>query len=992
MNDILNIPSKNSYLTTKQWEEVVEYVKNRKKVVEDDATEEPNDEFNNIVETPNLAGDYDLSITVPTMASDMAPSSQQETLFEKLMAADTVTGMYNLLMETMFADKTQAEALTTEQINDLFARLDVLDPNGDESDTEMIVDVLIELPNYVSVAEEEGEICSVFMPDTQGTTNISTNTTWELNGNTSLTGTITIQQGGTLTITGTGTIYRAPSFKNQLFKLTGNGQLIIKGIDGAITIDGAAEFTKADSPDICPTSTGIQANATGHLVYLNGSEAVVEMENVVLQNNWLVASDPEKRSNGSAILLTSGKSVTMKNCTIQNMYSTYGGSAIMVGCKTPSAVNLEGCTIKNCVVWYDHSAVGKYNDGNDGGGAFRTNGGTACSLTVSNSILEGNMSSGMAGAIYFNSGDGSATLKDNVQIIGNQAATYGGGIMIMTQINLNSVTIKDNIALYGGGVAYRPFNTGSTAYLKPNSNELLDNIQNGSMNLNSNIHITNNKATESGGGLYIEVGVVRCNTQSTPQNWGIYGTTMNLSIDGATLTENKAQNGGAVFMTVKKYSDTSKEAEKLKEVTASLSFNSGILKKNEASNGGGVYLKGIPVTIGTVEGTTIIEENIATYGSGGAFYIDSTERLLEQELEVTVKKATVTKNMATSGSGGAIYITGIEGDAKTTILSDSTINNNSAMYGGATYVSGGSLKLENSTVNDNSTTGDGGAAYISGGSFTMTGGEIKTNTAANGGAIYITNGQFDMYDGAATGNTAENGGVAYIDGGNVTIDGGTIDNNCTNINGGAFCVISGDFNLLKGTISNNVALNNGGAIAVTNGNVVIGTKECHDAGEYSTHIHPILENNIALEGGGLFINGGTTIMYCGKIRNNHTYEKTVNVYVANGDFKYNGGQIGINYDTGVFINGGEFKDESNEGKVKHELHYKNSLSGDIYNYKIPPSKWMASPKGDILSIVETDSTSPTWKDKFPEYEFVGWEDGGLINDKVYMLIANFEKK
>ena len=63
--------------------------------------------------------------------------------------------------------------------------------------------------------------------------------------------------------------------------------------------------------------------------------------------------------------------------------------------------------------------------------------------------------------------------------------------------------------------------------------------------------------------------------------------------------------------------------------------------------------------------------------------------------------------------------------------------------GGIAYVqNGGSLKISNGAMLQNSvTTGDGGAVYVAaGGTATFSGGTINGNTAANGAGIYLTSG------------------------------------------------------------------------------------------------------------------------------------------------------------------------------------------------------------------------------------------------------------
>lgn len=286
--------------------------------------------------------------------------------------------------------------------------------------------------------------------------------------------------------------------------------------------------------------------------------------------------------------------------------------------------------------------------------------------------------------------------------------------------------------------------------------------------------------------------------------------------------------------------------------------------------------------------------------------------------------------------------------------------------------------------------------------FNIDGAQFINNISEdNGGAIFIDKQREDYVcavnfnSGTISNNTAKNGGALYIQNGDFNMNNGILDNNTSEASGGAVYVTGGNVNINSGTISNNIALDKGGAIAVTSGNVTIGIEECHDAGEYSTHIHPIIESNIASDGGGIYVDGGATTMWCGNIKHNLTHDKTVNVLVVSGgNFIYNGGIIGIPYDTGVFVNGGIFDDNSSESEkaLKHELHYHSVLGEEAHNGRIPESKWIASPRGDILHKEYCDDETPTWADLFPEYEFVGWESHDDNTEETVNLYALWEKK
>lgn len=392
----------------------------------------------------------------------------------------------------------------------------------------------------------------------------------------------------------------------------------------------------------------------------------------------------------------------------------------------------------------------------------------------------------------------------------------------------------------------------------------------------------------------------------------------------------------------------------------------------------------------TITGGTIVCDG----GLGGGSSVDGNGG--DSTLNVSNSNLTVKGFIG----GGATKNGSMGGNATVTIEGASTIIK-------AASIGGGISEKNNNASKANVTIIDGKVqAQIvmegEGSSFNMSGGTIDNSKAIsqgfnfkmiNGGAIYIGTGEANMTGGTITNCTSTGyGGAIYVNGGNFIMNGGNIENNSAYSKGGAVCIVNGNVIIKSGIISNNISLDSGGAIAVTSGNVIIGTEECYNEEGTSTHIHPILESNIASNGGGIYVDGGTTTMWCGDIKHNLTYEKTVNVLVNGGNFTYNGGTIGIPYDTGVFVNGGIFEDNSSDSEnLKNELHYYATLSDIVYNGKIPESKWIASPRGDILHKEDCDTLTPTWADLFPEYEFVGWEQGEAT-DKVVILNAIWQIK
>ena len=681
-------------------------------------------------------------------------------------------------------------------------------------------------------------------------------------------------------------------------------------ISGTITISSAINI--ASGKTLTLTGSGIikRGSGNGYFYVQDGGTLVIKGTD---KNNNIIIDGGSLNSSYAAIRVHSN--LTLENVTIKNCIRTSGmGGAIQFGydgyTKTVNST-LTNVTISGCQA-PEGSAIMFHN--NCGG-----------NITITNSTIEGCKSTG----------------------------TYGGTIRTQGSANCNvsieSCNIINNISnRHGGGIYWNA--RGSSARLSVSGTESVPTV------------ISGNTAEERGGGVYLG------------------GQSINIT--NTKINNNTAHNGGGICMSPYDYSTTTGEGCSLE-----LGSGSEISNNTASAYGGGVYMDiysgsatmGEDFTV-TINGGSTIKGNTAQYG--GAFAVtqklggaeNSNNNTKKYNAYVYVKGGTIggvydsEMNKAII-DGGAFYINRSYGDAgndyvlKVDISNGSILSNKSEGNGGAIY-------LADNATNSNA------RVNISGGNIGSNE-QNASNIAANGGAVYVNNGNIFMSGGVIAHNKSiNNGGAVYIADGNFTMTNGTMQNNASEMSGGAVYITNGDIDIASGSIYDNIALDAGGAIAVTSGNVTIGTEECYDAGDASTHSHPIIESNIASDGGGIYVDGGTTIMWCGDIKQNLTYDKTVNVLViSGGNFVYNGGTIGVPYDSGIFVNGGIFEDKTDESEVvqKCELHYHSVLGDEVYNAMIPESKWIASPRGNLLYMEDCDADTPTWADLFPNYEFVGWE-------------------
>lgn len=274
-------------------------------------------------------------------------------------------------------------------------------------------------------------------------------------------------------------------------------------------------------------------------------------------------------------------------------------------------------------------------------------------------------------------------------------------------------------------------------------------------------------------------------------------------------------------------------------------------------------------------------ENSSLFGNkagylGGAIYLNKAK--------LTTTNVTFDKNTARSGS--AIY-----SDNSSVILNNTKFFRNYAYAdkaGGAVYMEGGSMKIDTSYFEDNTSDGDAGAVVVYGPYTTDPGVTINRttfhhNTAKGwGGALYTV----DIYDGKQDinitnstfyENAASKGGAIYQNNQAATIRIGnsTFTQNKATTQGGAIAQGRGFVTLRSDTIVNNVA--------AIGGNIYTTDKEPVSA------LNTILYSNVA--GANCFGANGNAVSSMGY---NIQWPGTCNPTILTtdpklGNFAYNGG-------------------------------------------------------------------------------------------------------
>lgn len=255
----------------------------------------------------------------------------------------------------------------------------------------------------------------------------------------------------------------------------------------------------------------------------------------------------------------------------------------------------------------------------------------------------------------------------------------GGGLLVVSTgaAEVANVEFRDNAAQDGGGIA-----NGGTLVL-------------------SDSVISNNNATGIGGGIYNSGTLTLSDIMVTGNEAGLNGGGIynheagTLIMTGTVVSGNTTDgNGGGIFG------------------VGDLAFENSIVMDNSAFDGGGVYA-GISVTIDQ----SVVSDNTAVYG-GGIFSSGT----------VSLEDSTVDGNTAEFGGGI---------NARTVLLTRSTVSGNESEAAGGGVYTEESMQLVNSTMSGN-TSGSGGAVYLPGGSTLTVGYSTITgnNATTEGGGIW----------------------------------------------------------------------------------------------------------------------------------------------------------------------------------------------------------------------------------------------------------------
>lgn len=265
----------------------------------------------------------------------------------------------------------------------------------------------------------------------------------------------------------------------------------------------------------------------------------------------------------------------------------------------------------------------------------------------------------------------------NMTFKGGNTTGNGGGISIVSasaDVTLSEVLIKENNALWGGGI----------------SND-------GKLTLRASASISGNKAivdsaenVAKGGGVY--------NTGKLIMEGGSISGNKTLNVDGKTVSG----DGGGLYS------------------SGTFEFNGGSISGNSAGNGGGIYNNAGSVfvsgkaIVGESKGGTISGTNCSNYaaGCGGGIYSGGSNNKLyigytDENTKNTTSDCKIVGNYSASNGGGVFTDNSNE---VFNFAAGSVEDNKAESYGGAVYFGNNFTILENAKITQNSSNND---VYVS---------------------------------------------------------------------------------------------------------------------------------------------------------------------------------------------------------------------------------------------------------------------------------------
>ncbi len=665
------------------------------------------------------------------------------------------------------------------------------------------------------------------------------------------------------------------------------------GIGGAVYNIGALFIDGAEIRDNTTTDDGA--------IYIGESATSAVIKNAVIRNNTCEGND---NNNGGAVHHNASITATIENTLIRNHSADVGGAVYM----NNGSVNMTDCMVAA-------------NEAGDGGAVY-VNNASGSTFTATNTVFTGNSTTVYSGGAITNYGE---TVLNGCILSGNNSHANGGAVWTYSKLTAENTLFENNTA------TSQDDSKGGAIYVNSGVAEV------------SGCTLTDNTAND-GGAVYVKADntpvftatdSVFTGNESTIYGGGAITNFGNTTIDGCTITGNKASNSSGI------YTNPSITMKGKTVITDNIGNYNVYIYNND----------GVIIDAGLTEGSQI-GFGARTYDRVLATGLSSEAAINYFTPDETGSSVDIVKTAVKAQSDPPSYNMVASKVEKVTVDSWTALQNavSNASYarvitlGGNITASGGNdririyngknivLDLNGKTLNRarGSKDRDGHVIEVHGGgvltvrdSSSEQTGKITGGWANNGGGININDGgKLTLESGSVSGNKADNGGGVIVKkGASFTMTGGSIDGNTASDGGGV--KVDDDsavFNMSGGAITNNTAEKSGGGIftdykLTVTGGTINKNKAKYGGGIYyddnrisiTVNNAVIRENSASEQGSAIYLQAGTINMEGCTIDKNTSGDGTVYV-TSSTTFRATGTTINDNKVTahagGAFVNKG----------------------------------------------------------------------------------------
>ncbi len=374
-----------------------------------------------------------------------------------------------------------------------------------------------------------------------------------------------------------------------------------------------------------------------------------------------------------------------------NVVDAVRGGCILVG--PGSQLALRRVTVTRCAAMGDRAA----------GGGVANLGGT---LLLEASVVEDNRAEHRGGGVFNASvaGVGGVTTMNESDVAANQVTLgSGGGIASddrAAAVILRATRVMGNTAPAGSGGGI--FATGNVV------------VDPGTV-------VTDNRAGEDGGGIYLLFGSAVVDSASIEGNaategGGIYNFGSTLTIEGATLLAGNVASIGGGGIAVRSEPGLG---------IATTSIANSTIRGNRAETGRGGGIRSLNGSRLTLSGSQVLGNTAVREGGG----LHASERVI-------VESTSIVENAALSGGG--LSLTDGFGPLEAMITDSEVSDNETTSVGGGILARRGTLRIESSNVERNVSGGNGGGVYALDAHLAVVDATVlvANRAASHGGGIY----------------------------------------------------------------------------------------------------------------------------------------------------------------------------------------------------------------------------------------------------------------